>query len=163
MEIISDFIIRYRIFISIKLIEQIENSIFEKFPSPFLLQLTNWNVGMFERPSKVQKMRVSSSAVINVNIYYIYIICNLVCNNIYQYIVSMAKMWKRPKATPTIQLKRKVEEATSPRVFLSGLWGIILRDSGFFSHFMKIGRGWQGPILELFLSPRASRVKNCYI
>ena len=59
------------------------------------------------------------------------------------------------------------EEAASPRMFLSGLWGIILGDSGFFPHFMKIGTGWQGtwrgPILELFLSPRASRVKNCYI
>ena len=59
------------------------------------------------------------------------------------------------------------EETASPRMFLSGLWGITLGDSGFFRHFMKIGTGWQGtwrgPILELFLSPRASRVKNCYI
>ena len=42
------------------------------------------------------------------------------------------------------------EEAASPRMFLSGLWGIILGDSGFFSHFMKIGTGWQGTWRGLF-------------
>ncbi len=49
------------------------------------------------------------------------------------------------------------EEAVSPRVFLSGLWGITLGDSGFFFGPVTISERSSPPILLIILSPRASK------